>query len=811
MAKGKVETTVKILGTDVAAKKLKEVERAFDDVSGGAGALNRRLRDIGPKHAVAISGITAAFQALGGVVSLVTQAAQTAGQAFIALGQRGGDVSAIAQAFDRFGDTEVLSRLNAVSGGLLTNTELMAGYTQAMRAGIVSQEDFIGAIETTVRAAQDMGKNMTGSIQAVITAMSGGGMEGLGQLGVNVLEIRERLQNMGETMESTTGRAMAFEMALVQMREDMGRVSNSAGHLGDVWQQLYVIAKNFIDKVGQGFAENQQLMAFFQSFATALQESLPPANELAEIFVRMAASLIDLAQSVARAGMFITKLFNSMFTGYRILNMTNPLNWFAEPAHMQAISDFGAEAENAFELMSGSMDAAGESFAQMERDMDPDRIEEEVTQSVYSLGGALDDILGLPESIAIGFREWTRSTDDTRESVEGMIDPCTDLYEPLDNLRDPLQEVASGNTAIARSARSAATQIQAEARALAALAAVVEADEERDPLADFVAGSGRGGFDPAHERLGGGAPDAAAQRGGGGGPSAKEREYERQAIAMRLMFADMDQEAREFQGIVDEIGEQYNEELVQLRLITAELDEQERARQRNLDTAEEQKEEMLRQFQVSEQLAEAERKAADARHERLRGTMDVTAEGLDLVGSTIGDVVAYQEQQVENLRGAMEAAGASQAQIAKATKAQMEQIEKLKKIQGAFLIAYNVVMAAIEVAAAAKAFGDGEYIAGAMHIISAAAYGVAAGLAAAKLGGGGSTSTPAAPSGGRMEQRKKPDAPTETGKGEGVRIVNIYSLGRDKGEIGKAMEDAQWDRKKQAIPEGGVEGIEYDA
>lgn len=800
--KGKVETTVKILGTDVAVKRLKTLEGAFDDFGSGVSGFDRQFRNFGPKHAVALAGLTAAFQALGGMVTLVTQAAKTAGQAFYALGQSGSDVSAIAQAFDRFGDTEVISRLNAVSGGLLTNTELMAGYTQAMRTGIVSQEDFIGAIETTVRAAQDMGKDMTGSIQAVITAMAGGGMEGLGQLGVNVLEIRERMQNMGETMESTTGRAMAFEMALVQMREDMGRVSNSAGNLGDTWQQLYVIAKNFIDKVGQGFAENEQLVTFFINLGQAIEANLPPADKMVEVIVKMATQFLQLSRIGVTALEGIVKAMHGVITAQSYLNFANPFASFLEP-----VQETSTQVVTAVDLMSDSLDGAGEHFDQMQEDMDPDRLEKFATRA-YSLSGILHDVLELPEGIAAGFREWTRATDDTEESITGLIDPCTDLYEPLDNLRDPLDSLAEANRDVARSARSAASQIAAEARALAALAAAVEEGEEHDPMAEFVAGSGRGGYDPAHQALD---PTLGAPARSRSGPTAKEREYERQAIAMRLMFADMDQEAREFQGIVDEIGEQYNEELVQLRLITAELDEQERARQRNLDTAEEQKEEMLRQFQVSEQLAEAERKAADARHERLRGTMDVTAEGLDLVGSTIGDVVAYQEQQVENLRGAMEAAGASQAQIAKATKAQMEQIEKLKKIQGAFLIAYNVVMAAIEVAAAAKAFGDGEYIAGAMHIISAAAYGVAAGLAAAKLGGGGSTSTPAAPSGGRMEQRKKPDAPTETGKGEGVRIVNIYSLGRDKGEIGKAMEDAQWDRKKQAIPEGGVEGIEYDA
>jgi hypothetical protein len=115
--------------------------------------------------------------------------------------------------------------------------------------------------------------------------------------------------------------------------------------------------------------------------------------------------------------------------------------------------------------------------------------------------------------------------------------------------------------------------------------------------------------------------------------------------------------------------------------------------------------------------------------------------------------------------------------------------EKAAKQQGAFLIAFSGVMAAVELAQSIKAFASQQYVEGAAHLASMAAFIAAAAQAASDLGGG----TSKTPSGGTTftpAQTERVQAP-ETGD-RSITIIEAYSFGRSSSDIGRTVREADW-------------------
>ncbi|MHC4644317.1 MAG: hypothetical protein ACYTBJ_02360 [Planctomycetota bacterium] len=116
--------------------------------------------------------------------------------------------------------------------------------------------------------------------------------------------------------------------------------------------------------------------------------------------------------------------------------------------------------------------------------------------------------------------------------------------------------------------------------------------------------------------------------------------------------------------------------------------------------------------------------------------------------------------------------------------------EEAARRQGAFLIAFSGVMAAVELAQSIKSFASQDYAAGVAHLASMAAFIAAAAQAASDLGGG-SAKAPSAP-GGTFTPAAPEQAATPTGEGGGVTIVENYSFGRSGEELGENLRDADW-------------------
>jgi hypothetical protein len=94
-------------------------------------------------------------------------------------------------------------------------------------------------------------------------------------------------------------------------------------------------------------------------------------------------------------------------------------------------------------------------------------------------------------------------------------------------------------------------------------------------------------------------------------------------------------------------------------------------------------------------------------------------------------------------------------------------------VEGAFLVAYNIVMAVTDVADAARAFAKQEYVQGALFVVSAAMHAAAAVEAGIRLGtsSAGANKAKAPAKGSKPENRHVPRA--ESPHEQRKTIINI--------------------------------------
>lgn len=151
------------------------------------------------------------------------------------------------------------------------------------------------------------------------------------------------------------------------------------------------------------------------------------------------------------------------------------------------------------------------------------------------------------------------------------------------------------------------------------------------------------------------------------------------------------------------------------------------------------------------------------------------------------EFINEQMSSISTLAGAVNGLGKA---VASAYEAMGGSSEKAKKVEGAFVVAYSSVMAALELAESIRAFAKQDYVSGALHLIGMAAY-IAAAVEAGSQLGGGAAKTPSAQTSYTPARTEGLGAPS--GEQQGNTIVNQYSWGRSRAEAAVAVADIEYE------------------
>jgi hypothetical protein len=778
--KGTARARVVVEGEDKAAKDLKQVEKAWDDLAKGTSGVNKQLRAMSPQMGAVLAG-------LGAIAAAATAAAVAAkelGEQLVKLGMRGGEVDAVADAFERLADPGMLSNLQRVTGGLISGFELMARSTQALRTNLVSAEEFERWAAVVTRSAQDMGRDVSASFEAVTTTLAGGGLESLNRLGVNVPIIRDRLMALGKTAESMEGRTIAMRLAILQLNEELGDADNSSGNLNDAWTALSVTFRDFYDEVAREFATNERLLSFFVTLRGDIEAALPPVDEMAESLAQFAGDALVAIRDITLAVVDFTEAILHM---YQVLleldSFVGQFNLLGRA--MDAVA--GRE--------SSSADAAagvGRLRVQLQRlrgglEEATDGVEE-LTESQQGLAVSSEEVYsGLGDAFAQLDTEFGRGIQALGEWTGLMVTAETEV-----------NDLTTAQQAAARATEEATRRINQEAQALRDLGQAVD-DSGIDFVAQAIAeGGGAAGATTSESFLASRRQQREAAAGAGRGGGGRGRRFDQLsegALQTERMFADIQASATASQELLSVLGD--IEETQGIIVETGR--EQQEIFAENVRT----------EIEAKESLIELEQQHADAQRERMEAFAEALQEQKDAEEAADKARVDRMNSAVGGMRSMVGSMNGMSQQILGLMEAQGKGAEETARAQGKYLVAYNTVMAIVEAAAAAASFASQQYVAGATHLIAAATYGVAAAAASSKLGGGSAGAAPLKHTGQVRETRSdniEDDIPNQGGR---TVVNNIYSLGRDRETMARGMDEARKEQQRSGVGSGNLLGVQY--
>jgi len=294
LGRGTVRAKVTVEGDDKAKRSLKEVERSFTQLGQGAKGMGALLGGLGPHAGAAVAAlgtITVAAQAYLRAIELVAR-----GMAHLAI--RGGEVSAVATAFERVASPQLLVGLQRATGGLISNFDLMRQASRSLRTELVDESQLEEWFGTITRLAQDAGRDVPQAIENMANALTGGGLEGFQQLGINISAVRDELREMELSMESEEGRMKALAIAMDRAERQMGNVSNAASNLNDVFNAGTIAAGNFVDEVGRIVSESPAVVS---ALDTLLQKMTQFSSTSQLLGTTLATALAGWVQHLAAA------------------------------------------------------------------------------------------------------------------------------------------------------------------------------------------------------------------------------------------------------------------------------------------------------------------------------------------------------------------------------------------------------------------------------------------------------------------------------------------------------------------------------
>jgi hypothetical protein len=274
-----------------------------------------------------------------------------------------------------------------------------------------------------------------------------------------------------------------------------------------------------------------------------------------------------------------------------------------------------------------------------------------------------------------------------------------------------------------------------------------------------------------------------AGRGGvGGGNDAAQRMLASELRAGEEIIALLQEAAGihdEVSDVLHEVGTIADEAIEQAHAIDTIKVRMHEARMQEID------DEAARQREEFEQYVadlQKERQLAQERRAHLIDTVEAGGQAFDMMSGLMGQIGSIMEKQGEGIEG-------------------------VKEAQGAFLIAYNVVMGATEIARAAGSYPD--VLGMITHGIAATSHFAAAGIAAAQLGGGSANTAGAASAAGTF----RPAAPERTESNErepgGVNIYKQYYLSENMAQLGVAAERGRYEMRRQNT-EAGLPNVGWD-
>ena len=747
---------IDIQGGQKSKASLDKVAKGLKNVAGEADNWKQVISTVHPILNLMSSNTVTLVAGLGALATATMaikagfQLAIETGRRFVAtvedLVERGGRIAPIAGAFERFVPPEALDRLREATSGLVDGATLMSRFVEAIEPGIVGEEEIIRMFGIATQAAQEHGRDITQVLQSVTAAMAGGGMEGLLQIGVNVLEIRTELRRLGLTAESTEGRLEAVRLAMDQLSGNFTTASGEITNIADGFARLQNVMNDAWDEVGRGLVENENLVRVI--------------NSLGDIMDRLLSTIInetnanrDFHQAVEAVTAVLLQL------GATLLRNVIP----AATAFIEILAFFSPDPEVATRLndlsislrrledeargAAGELDELAESLHNLDEAPIPPALT--VSRRFRPAGAGIGDV-------AAPARDEPAVGDPGREEFIRFREEAARFEEDAERRSRRREELAGGQLA----RETAAAEREAER---------LRREAERE------ARRGRGaGARAAAERM------RALEQEAGAWQELKDLQLE----AIDEEIAAAERLAEVYRGIKQDEEDRLQVQRDLAQVIKTKLREEQSAEQDRQAAMELQFQQTLATQTLQEEGIKQTQESAQ--------WIGIGGQALGNVTDALGQHLSFREQEIK-----------LQLQTGKITedqaKRQWEALEKERKVIGGLKAAISFVEAAQEIARAIGSYPD---VAGiVIHGLSAAAHITAGAMALSQLGGsaspppGGKASANAATRTALSPERRQRG-------GEGTATAQIMLVSLSSAAMAKEMAKAERARQRIGMPAG---------
>jgi hypothetical protein len=288
MSSATVQTRVALQGDREVKQQLRGVETSFRGLAQGVGGIIPSLSALGGVGAAVGAGLLV----LRTQLVLVQRASELAARAFVDLARRGSEVDAIASRFARLAPQETLDRMVALTGHQVRARDIMRSYAQSIEVGLVPAAEFEQWLRRITTMAHGAGEDPAEWLERFSEVLSGGGLENMRRLGVNVQQVQGAVREMGLSMESARGRTVALELSAKQLDARMGSVHRSATNLGQAWTSTSNQLGDYLDRVGRVVATSPALIRALESITGSVGGLAPAAEMAGRAITIMARNLI---------------------------------------------------------------------------------------------------------------------------------------------------------------------------------------------------------------------------------------------------------------------------------------------------------------------------------------------------------------------------------------------------------------------------------------------------------------------------------------------------------------------------------------
>ncbi len=283
-----------------------------DQLSGALGIATHSIKTF-TSELLELSGITGplgtAFAVMGGII--VTTIA-TITTAIISLGNRGSDVSDVANTFEHFSGSvdvaaESLRQMQEGTKGTVTNFDLMKSASKLLAADVKLTSDQFGTLSKSAFVLQNQGLGPTKDMLELVSQALLTGRKRTLEMKIGKIDLTAAEQAYRKTLSDQTRTLTEMEKAeisRVSIIDALNRKVKEAGDqqrdFGETMDAAVIAIKNWGDELSQRVADSPRVMAAVHAIEDAVKKAF--GDDSRSLMDRFVGAIENIADTVARDG-----------------------------------------------------------------------------------------------------------------------------------------------------------------------------------------------------------------------------------------------------------------------------------------------------------------------------------------------------------------------------------------------------------------------------------------------------------------------------------------------------------------------------